>query len=499
MQVTPADIVSVTTAQVSASASVRVVAGDLASVPLGSLLQAVVTQVDPRQATLDVNGQSLTVRPPTGLQTGAVLFVRVPSTGGGVLEVTPPPRAPKPEVQSVPTGSTQVKVVEVLDTLPDGRVQVRIEGQEQTATARDPLTQAPLPLAPGSRAVLELVPTPAGVVLRPPAETPVLPVAVATALLQATPTNDLTAALKPLQAELTQLVEGTAVIVRGEEVKLVEALGGKGALDSKGGTTETLPPRLPSAVREAAEAVRETIRSLVPTEPRVPNAADLQKLVENGGLHFEAKLARLAEDPQLAGALPRQTASEVRGDLRGDLKGDLLRLIQTTREFGLAVQFPAARAALEGIEAQQATQTLAQATGTPYILQVPFPDRDQWRTLHLAVEREGQSSDESENESGPGRFRMLMHVPLSELGETWIDAGLSGGQFRAAIYLDRSEIRDRVREALPELRTELSTDGFGEVLLDVRATADLPKKTRERSSAMLAGRPASTSLLDVRA
>ncbi|MDY3563045.1 flagellar hook-length control protein FliK [Gemmata sp. JC673] len=498
MQVTPADIVSVTTAQVSTAASVRVVAGDLASVPLGALLQAVVTQVDPRQATLDVNGQSLTVRPPIGLQTGAVLFVRVPNAGGSVLEVTTPPRAPKPEVQSVPTGSTQVKVVEVLDTLPDGRVQVRIEGQEQTATARDPLTQAPLPLAPGSRAVLEVVPTPAGVVLRPPAETPVLPVAVATALLQATPTNDLTAALKPLQAELTQLVEGTAVIVRGE-AKLFDALGGKAVLDSKGGVTETPLPRLPAAVREAAEAVRETIRSLVPSEPRVPSAGDLQKLVENGGLQFEAKLARLAEDPQLAGALPRQTAAEVRGDLRGDLKGDLLRLIQTTREFGLAVQFPAARAALEGIEAQQATQTLAQATGTPYILQVPFPDRDQWRTLHLAVEREGQSGDENESESGPGRFRMLMHVPLSELGETWIDAGLSGGQFRAAIYLDRSEVRDRVREALPELRTELSTDGFAEVLLDVRATADLPKKTRERSSAMLAGRPASTSLLDVRA
>ena len=55
-----------------------------------------------------------------------------------------------------------------------------------------------------------------------------------------------------------------------------------------------------------------------------------------------------------------------------------------------------------------------------------------------------------------------------------------------------------MRAALPELRTELGADGFAEVLLDVRPTADLPKKTRERSSAMLAGRPASTSLLDVR-
>lgn len=496
MQVTPADIVSLTTAQASTSASVRIVAGNLASVPLGALLQAVVTQVNPREATLDVSGQSVTVRPPTGLQTGAVLFLRVPNSAPGTLEITSPPRAPKPDTLSVPTGSAQVKVVDVLSTLPDGRVQVRIDGQEQTATARDPLIQVPTPtaqggrqpapgsappadgqitLTPGTRVLLEVAPTPAGAVLRAPAETPTLPTALATAILTATPTNDLTAALKPLQAELAALVD--APVAKGEQP-------------------------LPATVREAATAVRETIRNLVPTEPRTPSASDLQNLVNNGGIHFESKLARLANEPDLANPAPAQqpSAADVKAELKGDLKGDLLRLLQATREFGIAAQLPAARATLEGIEAQQATQTLAQATGTPYILQVPFPDRDQWRTLHLAVEPENQPGDETEEgEKRGGRFRMLMHVPLSDLGETWIDAGLSGDKFRAAIYLDRADVRDRVRAALPELRAEFGADGFGEVLLDVRATADLPKKTRERSAAMLAGRPASTSLLDVRA
>ncbi|HEY1188273.1 MAG TPA: flagellar hook-length control protein FliK [Gemmata sp.] len=484
MQITPADISSLTTAQASTSASVRVVAGDLASIPLGALLQAVVTQVDPREATLDVNGQSVTVRPPIGLQTGAVLLVRVPNSAPNTLEIATP-RAPKPEVQSVPLGSSQVKVVDVLAALPDGRVQVRIEGQEQAAVARDPLTQVPVPLTPGERAVLEVIQTPAGTVLRVPPNTEALPTAVATAILAATPKNNLTAALKPLQAELAALVAPPAA--------------GKGEQP------------VPAAVREAAGAVRETIRTILPAAPRVPTAADLQTLVENGGLTFESKLARAVNDLGPTNAALKQPPADVPGDpkgdvpgdvravVKGDLKGDLLRLLQTTRELGVAAQLPAARAALEGIEAQQATQALAQATGTPYIFQVPFPDRDQWRTLHLSVEPDGPGGgDTDEEQKGAGRFRMLMHVPLSELGETWIDAGLSGDRFRAAIYLDRSEVRDRVRAALPELRGELGTDGFAEVLLDVRSTAELPARTRQQSAAMLAGRPVSTSLLDVR-
>lgn len=473
MQVTPADVVSLTSAQASTSASVRVVAGNLASIPLGTLLQAVVTQVTPRDATLELAGQSVTVRPPLGLQAGAVLLLRVPNSGAGTLDVVGSPRAPKPEVPAAPAGSAQVKVVDVLEPLPDGRVRVSIDGQEQTATARDPLTQQPLPLTPGSRAVLEVVPTPAGPVLRAPAETPSLPQVVATAILRATPTNDLTAALKPLQAELTALV-----------------------------TEKPGAPPLPAPVREAAVALRDTVRALVPAEPRPPSAEDLQALVENGGLHFEAKLARVADaaaPTEFATAPPEPAPRDVAAAVRGDLKGDLLRLLQSSRDLGTAVQLPAARAALDGIEGQQAAQTLAQATGTPYILQVPFPDRDQWRTLQLSVEPEDGAPDGEAGADAGGRFRLLMHVPLSELGETWIDAGLAGDRFRAAIYLDRADVRDRVAAALPELQTDLSGDGFAEVLLDVRATAELPARARERGAALRAGRPVASSLVDVRA
>ena len=482
-------------AQAASAANLRILAGSLTAVPLGSLLQATVTQVNPRDAVLNVNGQSLTVSPSVGLQAGSVLFVRVPKAGNGTLEIAAAPtREPKPLAPlNIPTGSTQLKVVDVTAALPDGRVLVQIEGQEQTATTRDPLV-------PG-RFVLEVSTTTKGIVLKAPAETPALPTEIATAIIRATPAPDLASNLKPLQAELKTLIESQPQSGKGEPAAVV-----------------------PARVREAAIAVSDTIKTIVPSSPRVLNATELQSLVENGGIQFEAKLARLvapdpaSSDPAGAASAAKHSAlkneqsptkdpapangpapkPDVAHELKTDLKGDLLRLLQTARELGVASQIPAAKATLDGIESQQATQTLAQATGTPYVLQVPFPDRDQWRTLHLSVEPEEQP-DRGNDPERPGRFRMLMHVPLSELGETWIDAGLAGDSFRAAIFIDRAAVRERVSAALPELHSELRTEGFGEVFLDVRSTADLPARTRQQSSAMTAGRPAAfASLLDVK-
>lgn len=555
MQITPADVGNTTSAQTAAVVNVRVLAGNLTAIPRGALLRATVTEVNPREATLNVNGQSLTIKPPPGLESGAVLFVRVPKSANGTLEIADPPRAPKtPPQLAAPPEPGQVKVVDVLAALPDGRVRVNIDGQEQIATPSEPF-------APGGRFVLEVTRTPNGITLRPATESTGLPLEVATAILRSSPVLDIATTLKPLQTELKAIVEGAASV--------------------------------PLAVRAAATTVQATLESLVPSEPRVLAAPELQRLVSNGGIQFEAKFARLIGEPvtadsarapsTLAGpsasvapapvesllkpgvavtatgkpasvtetptaaapprielaadmkaelvrnlieratdastpkaALARTVAGEGKGAstdasqpvtadvsrvqvetaLRGDLKGDLLRLLNTAQELGVASQVPAARAALVGIESQQATQTLAQATQTAYMLQVPFPDGGEWRTLQLSVEREVPPNQVDPERAG--RFRMLMHVPLSELGDTWIDAGLSGRSFRAAIYLDRAEVRDRVAAALPELLAVLQADGFSEVLLDVRSTSALPASAKRQSAAMTAGHPASASLLDVR-
>src|SRR5205823_5316263 len=143
---------------------------------------------------------------------------------------------------------------------------------------------------------------------------------------------------------------------------------------------------------------------------------------------------------------------------------------------GVASRAPQAQAALHGIESQQAANALAQANGTPYYLQVPFPDGGVWRTMRLSLEPQNQPDRPDADRAG--RFRLFMHVPLTDLGETWIDAGLAGDKFRATIYLDSPAVRDRVRAALPDLHAELRADGFSEVLLDVRASSDLPERHR---------------------
>lgn len=459
MQVNPAALVTAAaTAPPGGAVTVPVVAGNLANVPLGALLQAVVTQVTPREAVLTVNGEALTVRAPAGLQAGAVLLVRVPAGAPGTLEITdaPPARAPKAPTPPATPLPARVELVDVLEARPDGRVSVRIDGQEQIATSAESLT-------PGARVLLEVAPTPGGVILRPPPQTAALPTEVATAIIRALPTPDFAATLQPLHDELATLTR----------------------VQSQEGETPVAP-----AVRDAAIAVRDALRALVPDEPRPLAAPELQRLIESGGLHYEAKLSRQAEAaPSFLGTLPAN-------ELKGDLKGDLLRLLQTAGELGATSAVPAAQAALDGIEARQAAQVLAQEAAAPYLLQVPFPDAGGWRTLHLSVEREvPPHTPDAERE---GRFRLLMHVPLTELGDTWIDAGLSGASFRAAIYLDRADVRERVNAALPELRAELQADGFDEVLLDVRPTSALPASAKQQSAALLAGRPAGTSLLDVK-
>jgi hypothetical protein len=642
MEVLPTTIAA-SSAQSAPPVGVRVLAGNLAAVPTGELLQAVVSKVDRAEATLTVNGQSLTVRPSAGLTPGAVLVVRVPAGGqatglevlgrapaaagtplptgtllpattprpGGLPTTTggsPPPGAvpvgtrptggATPTPTPTPTGTAsvpppaadatavrpQVAQVEVLTTTPEGRLLVRIDGRAEPAITSEPLMA-------GGRYVMEVERTPAGAVLRSPTESPKLPADVAATVLRGTRPPDLGAVLKPLLTELATVPAaptappapganppagpGRAVPVPPGAPVVPPAPGAPATpaasavpaapLPTTAGSTPAAPP-VPGApvapetpLQQAAQVVRAAVRSFLPADGSPPNAEQLRNLVANGGLQYEAKLARIvesddganlllarptadassaprtagpAEGPKPEAAKPeaaKPEAAKVEGpkpesaaarpapadgarvsdDLprpaprpdapadAPDLKAGLMRLLKAAHELGTVASFPAARAALDGIEAQQAANVLAREQGTPVVLQIPFPDRDSWRTLNLAVESDrpaGQDADEAE-----AHVRVLMHVPLSGLGETWIDAGLGGERFRAVLYLERSVARDRVRAELPALRTELTGEGFTEVLLDVRSAAELPTDRRKQAAAMRFGRTDAATVLDVRA
>ncbi len=533
MQVIPANAAVVTTAQPSVGATVRVLSGNLASLPVGTLVPATVTQVSQGQAVIVVNGQSLSVRTTGNLQPGQVLLLRSPPanvSASQTLELLPagttaaratlqagipttspsaaptnPPVTPSPQpaantlgtsggtagaasstaststsppgtasgsstaVTQSPTPTTSLPLarVDVLAVLPDGRVRIQIEGQEETATTAEQLLV-------GGKYVVQVERTAAGLMLSTAPDTPDLPTALSAAILRGTLPPDLGVALEPLLAELAELQTQHANI----------------AMEAS------------TTIQKAVVSVRDAVNAFLPSDGRPLSSTELQKLVADGGLHFEAKLARLVNEnsePVLTGAdshgegttpAPGETSKSP------DLKEALLRLLEVAREFGSSLPVSAAKTALDGIEAQQAANVFAQAQGTPYILQVPFPDGGHWRTLHLAIQSDGGAQSQP---GGSNSFRMLMHIPLTDLGETWIDAGLTGNNFRAVLYLDRASARESVRAELPGLRNELLSDGFSEVLLDVRPTSQLPAQQRKQAEAMQVGRSGSRSVVDVRA
>jgi hypothetical protein len=177
-----------------------------------------------------------------------------------------------------------------------------------------------------------------------------------------------------------------------------------------------------------------------------------------------------------------------------DLKGSLLQLLKTVPD---VAAFPAAVFTLNGIERLQAGNVLAQQNGGPYVFEVPFPDGAHWRTLKLGIEPD---RDRTTDEFGrPRAFRLMMHVPLTQLGETWIDAGADGPRLRATLYVTDEMARERIRPELPSLHRDLQAAGFADVLLDVRPAADLTSAQRRRGNAIQAGMPESGGILDVRA
>jgi len=131
------------------------------------------------------------------------------------------------------------------------------------------------------------------------------------------------------------------------------------------------------------------------------------------------------------------------------------------------------------------------------VYQIPFPDGPHWRTLGLGIEPDRNSEPDSNGKASG--FRVMMHVPLTTLGETWIDASAESNRLRAVLYVSDAEARDRVRAELPELRSELQAGGFAEVLLDVRPAVDLTESQRRKANAIREGVPEHGGLLDVRA
>jgi hypothetical protein len=308
-------------------------------------------------------------------------------------------------------------------------------------------------------------------------ESPQLPTTVATTILRTDKPPPLGDTLPSLVKELAQFTTPTPIAPKPNPVT---------ADNATGEVQQPTPPADPQ-VRAAAADVREVAVKFLPTPDQPPTAERLKMLVEDGGTHFEAKLARSA-DPNTPDR-PAPPAPHT------DLKSGLLTLARSVTD--LAAAFPAAAATLDGIERQQAVNVFSQQNGGMAVFQIPFPDGPHWRTLGLGIEPDrGGERDADGRATG---FRVMMHVPLTALGETWIDASAESQRLRAVLYVSDPAARERVRAELPELRNELQAGGFVEVSLDVRPAGDLTDTQRRKANAIREGVPEGGGLLDVRA
>ena len=337
-----------------------------------------------------------------------------PSQMAGVTTV----RVLEGNLSGVPAGTLLTAVVTEVS---QGRALVVVNGQTLTVGPAGSLQTGPITLlwAPSSSPAAGTSQTSLPVAAMA-TEASLLPTVLAAAILRDSTPPDLGATFNSLLAELATL----------RPTDLANSAAG--------------PP-----VLQAADDVLAILQTFLPSPPRTLDATELQALVEDGGLHYEAKLVRIQNGPdgdeaestdergQSSSSNPSSTANPSARSTEStgtDLKDALLRLLVAAQEFGTSLELPAARSALSGIETLQAANVFAQAEETPYILQIPYPDGAAWRTLSLAVEpedRRGRGSGTS------GGFRMLMHVPLSTLGETWIDAALTGNNLPRRLLLGR--------------------------------------------------------------
>lgn len=334
----------------------------------------------------------------------------------------------------------------------DGRQTVQIAGREVTLP-----TAEPIPV--GARTLVQIESTPEGVTLRPLPPNNVPPTRIAEAVLNAL----------PQRPEVGPTLQA-----------LVKSLG-------------DLPAA--NATPEVAQ-LKTLLAELIPSRNEAPTAAQLAKIVREGGLQYETRLAKLPEDA------PRDQVREV---ANGDLKGQLLRLLHATASKGSgdATQpLPAAKQALDAIEIQQTINTLAQATGGTFQLNLPLAGPAQWMTMQFAVqpdptERDGEAPPGGRSSSG---FNLLMHVDLDDLGDTWIDARVTGKNLSAVLYLESASGRDLARTQSAELKSALREAGFESILVDVRSTTELPEgRGGTQFESLRRTEPITPSLVDERA
>jgi len=416
------------------------------------MFAAVAKQGSNGQVQIDLGGRSFPIQA-SNLSPGQTVLIRLASSVNlNSLSQSPPaPSAPAASPARAPL--TQAEVVA---SQPNGQYTIVASGKTINVLASEPLTV-------GTTVLGRIETTSNGPVLELDAPEEVSQSEVATAILQNSPQRS------SLGDALQALLQGIP--------RLLTAAGDNPALTS------------------SIERLGNSLSQLLSDNESSPSPQRLAQFVQDGGLQYEAKLARLsATEP--APELVQRVAD-------GDLKGQLLSVLSSARSTqgadGDSHPLELVRQALSQIEGQQAVNLVAKSAGEPYQIQMPLANPGAGNTLYLSVDKDDSQGSGRDGPSGGG-FGLLMHLDLSETGATWIDAQIAGLNLKATLYVETPSGREAARASLSDLADSLHGLGFGNVLLDVRSTAELPRgEEAGRFHALESATPESISLVDRRA
>lgn len=480
----------------------RALAGGLPDLQLGEQLKASVLQVTANSALIDLKGTQVLMDALPGLRPGVEVLVKVAGLSPQLLlefALTPPAQQPALEVG-------QEIIAQIKAQLPGGRLLIDVQDTLLEAEAPPGLSVG----AELSARVEQLRPQIVLHILDPGDSLD----AEATRILRANLPHQVSAgdSLHVLQQELAQLVDLPA---------------------------EEAPP-------VSVAKLQTFIKDLWPDDTP-PTAEQLTTFVRDGGLHYEAKLLRLAAAP------PQVLAHAAETDLKGLLLQTLQEVETVAGQAQVANPLPAAAGTppvalhldlhlaekkarpalfeeggqgeqagatvlaghaerqslaasivnhLDHIETQQAVNLLAQAHGEPYQLQIPFFTGQGLSTALLSIEPKGGRKQETgkgrSGEKGTG-YNVLFLLDLEGFGQTRIDAHLTAKTLWVAFYVDQSSAVTLLQSELPAFRETLQSLGYEDVLLVAKPLGQLAPEKRQKFETLAVGASPSVHLIDVKA
>jgi hypothetical protein len=242
-----------------------------------------------------------------------------------------------------------------------------------------------------------------------------------------------------------------------------------------------------------SQGLRELVgqlRALIPETAASLTAERVERVVRDGGQQLESKLGTLITND------PKPTREAVQEIIRTDLKGQLLQAQSTAPETHSQEVKTFAKELLGHIEHLQTLNVLTQQNGGPIHFAIPIPMDGAWQTAQIAFEADREPRKETNSDDTPP-FNLLIHLDLTDFGNTWIDANVRGKGFSANLYIESQSGRQSAQSSIRELQQELKESGFEQIRVNVLSTGEIPLARRARFHAVETQMPEQFGLINL--